>query len=190
MTKLSDTQLVILNAACKRDNGRVLPLPDRLKGGAATKVVDSLIAKGLVEEVDAKRGEITWRQTGDGHGVALVITKAGLAALGIAPAEAPQKPARAARRAKPAQAGEPAPKPPTAATGATPAQARTGTKQALLIGLLRRPDGATIAEIVEATAWQAHTVRGAIAGALKKKLGLTITSEKDETRGRTYRISE
>jgi len=190
MTKFSDTQLVILNAACKRDDGRVLPLPDRLKGGAATKVVDSLIAKGLVEEVDAKRGELTWRQAGDGHGVALVITKAGLAALDIAPAEAPQKPVRAARRAKPAEAGQPAPKPPTAATGATKVKIRTGTKQALLIDLLSRAEGATIAEIVEATDWLPHTVRGAMAGALKKKLGLTITSEKDETRGRVYRITQ
>ena len=66
---------------------------------------------------------------------------------------------------------------------------RTGTKQALLIDLLRRPEGATIAEIVEATKWLPHTVRGAIAGALKKKLGLAVTSEKDEQRGRIYRIA-
>lgn len=65
---------------------------------------------------------------------------------------------------------------------------REGTKQALLIEMLRRPEGATIDEIVTATGWQSHTIRGAMAGALKKKLGLTITSEKDETRGRVYRI--
>ena len=65
---------------------------------------------------------------------------------------------------------------------------RAGTKQALLIEMLKRPSGATIDEIVTATAWRSHTARGAMAGALKKKLGLTITSEKDETRGRVYRI--
>ena len=81
--KLSDTQLVILNAACQRDDRLVLPLPDRLKGGAAAKVIDSLVAKGLVEEVDAKRGDLIWRKTGDGHGVTLVVTDAALAALGI-----------------------------------------------------------------------------------------------------------
>ena len=54
--------------------------------------------------------------------------------------------------------------------------------------MLKRSKGATIDEIVTATGWQSHTVRGAMAGALKKKLGLTITSEKDETRGRVYRI--
>jgi hypothetical protein len=65
---------------------------------------------------------------------------------------------------------------------------REGTKQALLIEMLKRPEGATIDEIVTATGWQYHTVRGAMAGALKKKLGLTITSEKDDSRGRVYRI--
>ena len=66
---------------------------------------------------------------------------------------------------------------------------REGTKQSLLIDLLRQPKGATLAEIVEATGWQQHTVRGAMAGALKKKLGLTVTSEKDDVRGRVYRIA-
>ena len=65
---------------------------------------------------------------------------------------------------------------------------REGTKQALLIEMLKRPTGATIDEIVIATGWQSHTARGAMAGALKKKLGLNITSDKDESRGRVYRI--
>lgn len=65
---------------------------------------------------------------------------------------------------------------------------REGTKQALLIEMLKRPTGATLDEIVTATGWQSHTARGAMAGALKKKLGLTITSEEDEGRGRVYRI--
>ena len=54
--------------------------------------------------------------------------------------------------------------------------------------MLQRPEGATIAEVVEATGWQPHTVRGALAGALKKRLGLTIASEKVEGRGRVYRL--
>ena len=66
---------------------------------------------------------------------------------------------------------------------------REGTKQATLIAMLRAPDGATIEEIMVATGWQSHTVRGAMAGALKKKLGLEVTSEKVEGRGRVYRIS-
>ena len=54
--------------------------------------------------------------------------------------------------------------------------------------MLRRSEGATIPQIVEATGWQPHTVRGALAGALKKRLGLSIVSEKVEERGRVYRI--
>jgi len=57
------------------------------------------------------------------------------------------------------------------------------------VATIRRPEGATIDEIVAATGWQPHTVRGAFAGALKKRLGLTVTSEKVETRGRIYRIA-
>ena len=67
---------------------------------------------------------------------------------------------------------------------------RKGTKQALVIDMLRRAQGATIAQIVEATGWQSHTARGAIAGALKKKLGLNVTSEKVDGKGRVYRIEQ
>ena len=61
--------------------------------------------------------------------------------------------------------------------------------RALMIERLSTPEGATISEIVSITGWKSHTVRGAIAGALKKKMGLTILSEKDESRGRIYRIA-
>ena len=65
---------------------------------------------------------------------------------------------------------------------------REGTKQATLIAMLRAPDGATIEEIMAATNWQSHTVRGAMSGALKKKLSLDVTSEKVEDRGRVYKL--
>ena len=67
---------------------------------------------------------------------------------------------------------------------------RAESKQSQLIAMLRQPDGATIAEIAKALAWQPHTVRGAIAGALKKKLGLKVESEKVDNRGRVYRLAE
>ncbi len=70
-----------------------------------------------------------------------------------------------------------------------PATGRAATKQAKVVELLERADGATIQEIVKATGWQPHTVRGAISGALKKKLGLAVISAKEE-RGRVYRISK
>lgn len=64
---------------------------------------------------------------------------------------------------------------------------RDNTKQAKVLELLRRPEGATIAQMVKATGWQPHTVRGALAGALKKRLGLEIKSEKPEDGERVYR---
>lgn len=54
--------------------------------------------------------------------------------------------------------------------------------------MLRAPEGANIEAIMAATGWQSHTVRGAMAGALKKKLGLEVTSEKVENRGRVYKL--
>jgi hypothetical protein len=79
---------------------------------------------------------------------------------------------------------------PAEATNAEPKapKLRTGTKQALMIEMLRRPEGATVEQIAEATAWRNHSVRGAMAGGLKKKIGLTITSEKSETGARIYRL--
>ena len=65
---------------------------------------------------------------------------------------------------------------------------RENSKQAAIIKMLQRAKGATISQICEATGWQAHTVRGAFAGALKKKLGLNIVSEKVEGGERVYRI--
>ena len=167
MSKLTETQTLILSRASQQDDRIALPLPDRLRGGAANKVIVPLIKRGLLDEVEAdiRKGEPTWRKTGDGHGTTLVITDAGLVAIGIE-TETPHP--------DPAQAK---PKP------------RRGTKQAMLIEMLEAPDGATIAEIAKATKWLPHTIRGSMSGALKKRLGLTITSEKVEGKGRVYRIA-
>ncbi len=66
---------------------------------------------------------------------------------------------------------------------------RDNSKQARVIAMLKRPEGATIAQICEATGWKNHTVRGTFAGAFKKKLGLAITSEKPEGGERIYKIA-
>ena len=73
-------------------------------------------------------------------------------------------------------------------SGGTATGGRTDTKQAKLIAMLTEKAGATVEEIAKAFGWQFHTVRGAIAGVLKKRLGLDVTSEKIEGRGRVYRI--
>ena len=173
MTKLTDTQRVILSAASQRTDRLALPLPKSLKGGAAHKVVNALVEKALLKEVKANRklNDPVWREANEGHGITLIITDAGFAAIGIE--VEPQKP----------KAQKPEPKPTTPER-----KTREGTKQALVIEMLRRKEGATIAEIVEATGWASHTTRGFFAGALKKKLGLTIESGKDESRGRVYRV--
>ena len=63
------------------------------------------------------------------------------------------------------------------------------TKLAQLEAMLRRPNGATIEQISKSLAWQAHSVRGAMSGALKKKQGLTITNETTDDGRRLYRIA-
>ena len=77
---------------------------------------------------------------------------------------------------------------PDAASAETPRGTRPGSKQARVIEMLRRPEGATLEQLVEATGWQKHTVRGAIAGALKKKLGLAVNAHNTEGGDRFYRI--
>ncbi len=74
-------------------------------------------------------------------------------------------------------------------TNGKSAAVRQGTTQALLIDLLKRKKGATIAEAVDALGWQPHSVRGAISGTVKKKLGLNVTSAAIEGRGRVYQIA-
>ena len=189
MTKLTDTQAIILSAASQRGGHIALPLPDSLRGGAASKVVSAMLTKGLIEEVDAdmRNGEPIWRETGDGHGVTLVATDAGLAAIGFETEDA--NTARAGATDAPTK--EPAPDTPTEPKAAPKTRTpREGTKQATLVAMLRAESGATIEEIVAALDWQAHTARGAMSGALKKKLGLTIVSEKVDGRGRVYAIRD
>jgi hypothetical protein len=68
-----------------------------------------------------------------------------------------------------------------------PAAAKT--KQQVCLDLLNRPEGATVEELQAATGWQQHSVRGFLAGAVKKKLGLTLLSEKPDAGLRRYRIA-
>jgi hypothetical protein len=182
MTKLTDTQLIILGKACERPDGAVYQLTTKLKGGAVTKVLTSLIGKGLLKEVRAKRDETVWRRDDEDRPLTLYATPAAYHALGTeqdvsAPETAsPEKPKRT-RVAKAAKATE-----------EKPTRTRADSKQAQLIEMLKAQKGATIDEIVAAFGWQRHTVRGAIAGALYYKLGLEVSWEKVEGRGRVFRI--
>lgn len=162
MTQLSDTQAVILSAACAREGGFLLPVTANLKGGAVNMVLTSLIKKELAEEIPAEPGAPVWREGEDGTSLTLRATPAAYEALGL-------------------QAD-------TTVTANTPRKTREGTKQEALIAMLKQPEGAGIDEIAAEFGWAKHTVRGAIAGAVKKKLGLVVTSEKVEGRGRVYRL--
>ena len=195
MSNLSDTQLVILSAACQRSALSVYPLATKLPGAAATKVLNSLLGKGLIEEVEAGRDDTIWREDEQRGRLTLRASETAFTALGIEPETTPASGDTGATgrdepdsAAIPATDNETAPTAPSAPDSPHPRKTREGTKQAQLIDMLRRPEGANIAEIVAATGWQAHTVRGAMAGALKKKLGLEVTSEKDEERGRVYKL--
>ena len=122
MTKLSDTQLLILSAAAKRDDRNVLPLPGSLRGGAATKVIGALTSRGLIAEratdsmvkADPALNRI-WRNDGEGRAILLHITHAGLAAIGVETDDALEAANTAERRHRRAQAGRgdgrPPPKP-------------------------------------------------------------------------------
>jgi predicted ArsR family transcriptional regulator len=199
MTRLSDTQLVILGAAAQRADLAVLPLPEalKLKGGAFKKVMDSLRNKGLIRAIET-----------DGRPPRVILTSEGMAAIGVERDDegqtvAPVEPDTAPTPADADSAAE-APAPTTEADSAAtqakrrakaksvrpsksaPAEKptpRTGTKQALMIEMLKRPEGATVEQIAAATGWQHHTIRGAISGALKKKLGFTVEATRSREVG-------
>jgi len=190
MPKLTDTQAIILSRAASRPDNLAMPLPEGLAGAAAKMAVAKMIERGWLQEVDAnlRRGEPLWRETGDGHGTTLIATEAGLAAIGIEPVVATTMSNLRKAKLEPALAAkEPIETSPDADTP-QPVAIRTGTKQAQIIALLQRPEGASITEIVEATGWLPHSARGLISGGLKKKLNLPITAEKVAGRGTVYKL--
>jgi hypothetical protein len=190
--KLTDTQLVILSKASQRDD-RIVELSPTLKGGAAHKVVGRLLAEGLLEELQARGGLPAWRRDAEERPLALRITKRGMKAIqadeseeGTEPADTPKPKNTKKRGAKRASA----PKAKSQPNSGKRKTAEGGeSKQAIVLAMLRSRGGATIAAIMAATGWQAHSVRGFFSGVVRKRLGLDLTSEKDGD-ARTYRIVE
>jgi hypothetical protein len=86
---LSDTQLVVLTAACRRPDRAVYPLTAKLPGGAAAKVLGALLRQELIKEVQAKREDTVWREDKKRGRLTLRATPAAFKALGIDPAETP-----------------------------------------------------------------------------------------------------
>ncbi len=191
MPKLTDTQLVILSGAARRQDGAVLPLPKslKIKGGAVTKALEGLRKMGLLEEKSAARNSAAWREGEDGRRMMLVITDAGLQAIDGEPAgESSKQPAPSKARAKKRRGG--IVQKPTAATPKgkkSQTAARQGTKQAQLIDLLKRKKGATIVKIVETLGWLPHTVRAALTRL--RQQGFRIERVREDGVSR-YRITE
>jgi Protein of unknown function (DUF3489) len=202
--KLSDTQLLILSSASQRTD-HTAALPANLKGSAAKKVVDKLLNEKLLQEFRAKDGMPVWRRGDDNRPYSLRITKAGLGAIEVEdvaegrdnnaaadPAEVVaadvsrqgtgERPSRAKRSGAKKTAAVSA-----KATKASPDGAKLGSKQDKIVALLRRPKGATLDALVKETQWQKHSVRGFLAGTVRKKLKLPLLSEKIDG-VRTYRI--
>ncbi|SFM13293.1 DUF3489 domain-containing protein [Nitrosomonas communis] len=157
--KLSPAQQQIISHAAAHTGGKLIWFPDNIKGGARIKVIDSL----------SKRGLITPDETG------WLVSEQGYRALGLPHQEsiAPTAP-DSVKEAQASQFQKP--------------RSRDNSKQAQVIAMLKRPEGATIHQICQVTNWQSHTTRGFFAGALKKKFAFTITSEKAEKGERVYHI--
>ena len=170
MAKLSDTQLVILNTAAKRDSRLVLPFSRSLKldKGAIAGVVKGLLTKKLIEERPATKDEKEWRTDDDGR-YTLVITDAGLKALGLEPEDLP------ASVEQPAKLGA-APKARRTSNAAKPKN--SGKLDGVLL-LVRRSNGASITDLQKATGWQPHSIRAAMTGFRKQGVEITRSKNKD-----------
>lgn len=145
--KLNDLQLILLGAALQCDGGSLLPFPDSVARDTAriTKAVASLLRHKLIEEVVVTIQVPAWRE-GDDQRLGLVITAAGRNLLGAGEPEEGDGP----------KAGDVAAPPPV------------HTKVGLVLNLLHRPEGATLAELAAATGWLPHTTRAALTGLRKK----------------------
>jgi hypothetical protein len=177
---LSDTQLVILSRASQRDDGRIV-LPDHLRGGAAAKVMGSLLAQGLILETDTLEPLPFARPT---VGPCYTITEHGLAALGLGSgAEPPDFDSGQEQAACGSQA---VPVPADAGSISRAKRAEPKGKQAVVISLLGAEAGASLETLISATGWQAHTVRVVLSGFRKR--GLSVERWRDEDDNTRYRI--
>lgn len=169
MPKLTKIQRLFLSTAAAREPALLMPFPEEFAEGkmAASRLARGLLKDGLCTEQPGEPGQPVWRQK-KGRPQTLILTAAGKRA---AVAKAELKPTK------------------TQLLPADRQAAKKGTKLKLLTDLLRRKGGATINEASKATGWLPHSVRGAISGALKKRLQLAVLSESIDGRGRVYRIA-
>jgi hypothetical protein len=171
--KLNDLQLVLLSTAAQRDDGSVFPATDSIANEEQRirKAIQPLLKRGLFEEHPIKDRRIAWREQ-DGRPLGIFITAAGRTLI-----------QRTGDAAASVDDAENTPKTKQDSAGA----ARKESKTERVLQLLRRPDGATLNELVDATGWLPHTTRAALTGLRKK--GHVV--EKRKRDGATcYRIPE
>ncbi len=174
MTKLTDTQLIVLSAALQREDHLLTP-PENLKGAAAKNLATKLLALGLAEEVPVGRDQPAWRSEEEQR-IGMKITPAGLAAIGVEP----EIDGSGAEEVSSSEGQEGAP------ADASPGSPRPGSKQALVVSLLERESGATIDDLVGATGWLPHTTRAALTGLRRK--GYALGKSKRPDGATVYRI--
>ncbi|MDP1589100.1 MAG: DUF3489 domain-containing protein [Prosthecobacter sp.] len=184
MPKLTDTQLVILNAAAARSTCAIFPLSKPLKfnKGTANSVLKGLLTKGFLEERPATPRAETWRKDEAGKRYMLVISEAGLAALeggGTAstmPQRADAKPLSKLRKAVTVQ--RPSRSQPETSKNVKHPRGKTET----ILVLLQRRDGAALNELETATGWQPHSVRAALTGLRKRDIDILREKQDGVTR--------
>jgi hypothetical protein len=169
MTKLNDIQLILLTRAAQRQSGSLMPPPASVAdaGERLQIALASLQELGQAEEGPSKNAKMVWRTDGDDR-FALLINDAGRAAINVAPDDGAAADSATAAASAPSQ-----PKP------------ERQTKAAAVIALLQRPNGATLAEMIQATGWLPHTTRAALTGLRKKGHALDKSKRGEET---CYRI--
>lgn len=179
--QLTPAQHAVLAKAINVHQGKIEWFPDHIKGGARKKVLEGMFNRALITTDGAD-----WWVAAEGYD-ALGMARPGPDA---APQGAPESVAAPVSDNADLEADVSACEA-TWAKEQEPAKPRTrdNSKQAEVIRMLQRAEGATIAQIMQATGWQAHTVRGTFAGAFKKKLGLTLLSDKEKGGDRVYRIA-
>lgn len=184
---LTSTQQTILAHAIGHTEGRIVWFPDHIKGGARQKVLDGLAKREFIRQVGKK-----WLVAAAGYD-ALGLPRPSVSKRRIGKFEVKLDQIIANAEGAPSVPNDPKLEAAVAAAEASfapPAKPRTraNSKQAEVVRMLQRPEGATVRQICDATGWQAHTVRGAFAGAFKKKLGLTLVSDKQPGGERVYRV--
>jgi len=165
--RFNDLQLVLLSHAAKNEAGNMLPLPDTVKDQArAQKELKAMLRRDLLAETETTNAAASWRSEEDLH-FSLVITEKGRAAIGLGEAEATGVEEDNAS--------------PASATTTPLRDVRPASKIANVLSLLRRPEGATLAELTEATGWLSHTTRAALTGLRKKGHVIEKTKRGDTT---------